>query len=85
MRISIAPFVTKNPQAIVCMKFTTEGYLLTLPSKHVSQTQAGHSIPRRETLPASRKLHRSEINRRMSVEKSLEPLAPAGIRSNVGQ
>jgi len=43
------------------------------------------SIPRREALPVGGKLHCSQINRRMGVEKILEPLAPAEIRSNVGE
>ncbi len=43
------------------------------------------SIPGREALPTGRELHCSQIDRRMGVEKSLEPLAPAGIWSNVNE
>ena len=41
--------------------------------------------PGRAILPIGRELHRSEDHRRMSVEESLEPLAPLGIRRNVGE
>jgi len=36
-------------------------------------------------LPVGGELHGSQIHRRMSVEESLEPLAPEGIRSNAGK
>jgi len=36
-------------------------------------------------LPVDRKLHCSQIDRRMGLEKSLEPFAPVRIRSNVGE
>ena len=38
-----------------------------------------------EVLPIGRELHGSKIDRRMSVEESLEPFAPEGIRGNVGE
>ena len=36
-------------------------------------------------MPVDGKLHCSQINRRMGIEESLEPFAPAGIRGNVGK
>jgi len=36
-------------------------------------------------LPVGGELHRTKIDRWMSVEKSLEPFAPVRIRSNIGE